>query len=88
MSEKNTSTHSSTHIEYVCFDEAIRVLKEMEKNKPNEQDIYKMIATLGEMINSKTMTSKYIPKGIIMIGTGDDLDSYLSTPPPPPLERE
>ena len=51
-------------------------------NKPelSESEIHSMIATLAATIGLKTVLSKYIPKGTVLIGTGETLAETLLKP--------
>jgi len=65
-----TQTFSSTkpNIDPASIEEAIKIL-ENQKNNPSYEELYKMIATLASMRGIKTMTSKYLPKDMLVIGT-------------------
>lgn len=58
------------------LDYAIHLLK---KSNLNEDEINTMIATLGSLTNRKTMLSKMIPKGQIIIGTGESMIEIFSS---------
>jgi hypothetical protein len=70
--EQNISTSSNlrpTDIDIASTEEAINIL-----NKPemSEDEIHKMIATLNQTLGGKTMKTPFLPKGTVLIGTGEE----------------
>lgn len=52
--------------------EAIKTLEDLNiKNTAYQEKMPRMIATLAVSVGWKTMTSKYLPKGVVMIGDGE-----------------
>jgi hypothetical protein len=74
MKDNNTTANTHvTKIDPVALDTAIKLLEEMEDSKPTDEELYKMIATLAALKGLKTMVSKYLPKGTVVIGGGEQL---------------
>jgi len=60
--------------EFNNLHDAIQILK--KKSLTDDEEVYKMIATVAGIGAMKTMLSKYLPKGTVIIGTGNLPEMY------------
>lgn len=68
--QQTESNNQPPNINMASIEEAIKIL---EKPKMSEEEIYSVIATLSSLMNAKTFASKFVPKGTVIIGIGDDI---------------
>lgn len=68
------TTFSNNKIETVSLGNMLELLKKAEKAKPSDEKLFKMIATLASVKNLETFKTKMLPKGKVLIGTGEILE--------------
>ena len=76
-----TTTTSSQQIPPFNMEEAIKLLEENEREKRKlDEDMPRLIAALANQVGWETMACRFLPKGKVFIGTGDDISDLFKAP--------
>jgi hypothetical protein len=78
--KKITSTYPN-RIEPPAIKEALKLLKEIQKTTPTEDEVNAMVATVANLIGWQTNVTTMLPKGTVLIGMGKDkMDEFMHQP--------
>ena len=77
----NETTTSNQVIPPFNMEEAIKLLEESEREKRKlDDDMPRLIAALANQVGWETMACKFLPKGKVFVGTGEELSDFFTTP--------